>query len=141
MKDLPSKCLISAILADDTESACSLLNSHPLLFNDPIKGSTLQAEALYCAIKRGNNPIIKSILNFNLSCDVAFFNFCGETPLGLALRGGLTDILPFLLLRTDKNFALYVASKFHHQELLQYLRANCVFKARLLLSLGLPLAA
>ena len=89
------------------------------------------------AIKTADTELLKEILNFNTISDIHFFQYCGETPIGLAFTEGKKEILPLLLKRTDKYFALHIAAKLKKEKLIHFLLENCLFKENFLRFLGL----
>lgn len=127
----------AAILAADTAKALELVQNHQSIFLDPIGGAFLHAQIAYCAIKNANREILQSLLKLPVLSDIQFFKYCGHTPLSLAIEEGREDLLPLLLAKTDKNFALHMAVKLKSSKTIQVLMKKCVFAERLLHFLGL----
>lgn len=128
---------VAAILAADTATAISVLHDNHALFMDPLQGGLFHAKALYYAIKKANLEIIKQLLHLNVHSDVYFYNFCGESPISLVLSEGLKEVIPEILSKTDKSFALALAVKLHDNKAIDYLLSHCAFKDRFLNYLGL----
>lgn len=135
--------IISAILAADTTTALSLLQDNHNLLLDPLEGPLIHAEMLYYAIKKANIQVIRYLLSLCVGSDVPFYNFCGHTPLSLVMEQDLQgikelkDMVPEIIAKTDKNFALCMAVQFHDTKITNLLLKTCVFKDRLLKYLGL----
>lgn len=131
--------VIAALMAADTNTALALLQDQQATLLDPLAGAPIQAEFLYYAIKKTNTDVIKFLLHFckGNGVDVAFFNFCGNTPIGLALDEGYKEAIPSLLLNVDKNFALMMAIKLNHTSLVELLLKTFPFKAKFLQFLGI----
>lgn len=125
--------VLGALMAADTPTALSLLSDQQGIFLDPLEGATLHAEFLYCAIKQANIDVTRYLLNLCIPSDVSFYHHCGTTPLGLALeQGGLEEVIPLMLEKTDKNFALYTAVQLHNNRLKDLLLKTCSFKDKFL---------
>lgn len=125
--------VLAALMAADTPTAMNLLADHQLVFLDPLEGASLHAECLYGAIKQANTEVIRYLLSLCISSDVSFYNHCGSTPLGLALeQGGLEEVIPLMLEKTDKDFALYTAVQLNHSRLKELLLKSCCFKDKFL---------
>lgn len=137
MIDLLIPGILSVLSANNTPAALELLQEGQMAFNNPIQGAALHAEMLYSCIKNANLEVLKSLLNLRVLSDIYFLKFCGHTPISLALEEGKVDLLPLLLAKTDKNFALHMAVKLKQEKTLKYLLATCIFKERLLKFLGL----
>lgn len=134
--------VIAALMVADTNAALTLLQDHRSALLDPLSGATLQAEFLYYAIKKANMDVIKFLLNFGqgTGIDIPFFNFCGNTPIGLALEEGgegFKEVVPNILSCTDKNFALMMAVKLNHSSVVNLLLKTFAFKDRFLRLLGI----
>ncbi len=132
--------IIGAILAADTTTALSLLQDNHDLLLDPLEGPLMHAEMLYYAIKKANIQVIRYLLSLCVGSDVPFYNFCGHTPLSLIMEQNLTelkDIVPEVIAKTDKNFALCMAVQLHDSKITDLLLKTCVFKDKLLKYLGL----
>jgi hypothetical protein len=129
--------VLSVLTANNTPAVLQLLQEGQVAFNHPIEGAALHAEMLYSCIKNANQEVLKSLLNLKVLSDIVFFKFCGHTPISLALENGNIDLLPLLLTKTDKNFALHMAVKLKQEKTLKYLLTTCIFKERLLKFLGL----
>lgn len=129
--------IVSALMHSDTQTVMSLLQDAKEAFKDPLEGPGLHAEVLYYAIKKANHDAINFLLNLCVPSDISFFNYCGQSPLGLALEEGLNEEVPLLIAKTDTSFALCMAVKLKNSKIVQLLRRHCVFKDRLLHSLGL----
>lgn len=140
MKHLLSQGVLASLQAADTQNGLQLLRESQLLFLEPIEGSKLHAESLYYAIKTNKQDIARFLLNLPVASDVAFFKFCGQTPLSLAIEENHIDLLPILLTKTDKNFALHMAVKLNLAKTKTLLLTRCAFKARLLQFLGVQAA-
>ncbi len=130
--------VIAALMVADTNAALTLLQDHQFVLLDPLSGATLQAEFLYYAIKKTNADVIKFLLNFGRGAgvDIPFFNFCGNTPIGLALEEDFKEVVPSLLSITDKNFALMMAVKLNHSSVVDLLLKTFAFKDKFLQFLG-----
>lgn len=141
MIEVLSQGIISAIVSADTVTAIALLKEHQSWFTDPIQGIWLHSQALYYAIKHSNKhsniEVLKALLSLPVTSDVPFFKFCGYTPISLAIEEGHNEILPLLLIKTDKNFALHMAVKLNLTKTKDYLLSKCVFKDKLLKFLGI----
>lgn len=131
--------VIAAVLAADTNTALALLQDHQNMLLDPLAGASIQAEFLYYAIKKTNADVIKVLLNISegAGLDIPFFNFCGNTPIGLALEENYQEVIPTLLSNTDKNFALMTAVKLNHKHSISLLLKTFAFKLKFLQFLGL----
>lgn len=129
--------VIAALMVADTNTALGLLNESQGLFLDPLEGASLHAEILYCALKQSNKEVIRFLLNIPVTSDLSFYHLCGETPVSLALNQGLDDMLPFILEKTDKNFALCTAVQLKNSRLKDLLLKTTQFKDKLLTYLGL----
>src|SRR5437868_4023321 len=103
----------------------------------PIVPQESQAELLYRAIKSDQLDIMKSLLEQTDSLDIEFYEYCGDTPISLALTEGKSDLLPFLMKKTDKNFALHTAVHCKQAFIIRYLLQNCAYKEKFLRFLGL----
>jgi hypothetical protein len=137
MIDLIPREILSAIVAADTPAALALLQSYKATFLEPIEGALIHAEMLYCAIKHTNQEVVRFLLEIPIISDISFFKFCGQTPISYAIEGNHDALLPMLLAKTDKNFALHVAVKFNFLKTKTFLLTKCVFKEKLLHFLGL----
>lgn len=131
--------VITALIAADTQTALALLQDQQMALLDPLAGASLQAELLYFAIKKTNTEVIQFLLSFckGNGVDIPFFNFCGNTPIGLALEEGFKEVVPSLLSSTDKNFALMTAVKLQNKNLIELLLKTFSFKTKFLKFLGL----
>jgi len=131
--------ILAALIVADTHTAIALLSDNQSAFLDPLSGANLQAEILYHAIKRANADVIRFLVNLgdNMKMDVPFYAYCGETPLSLALREGLTEVIPTLLSKADKYFSLSMAVKFHNTRLIDMLLKTFTFKQKFLQFVGL----
>jgi len=137
MLDLLYQGLLTSISSSDTATALALLQEHRAEFLDPIEGICLHARALYYAIKSANREVIQYLLNLPVLSDIVFFKFCGHTPISLAVEEGREDLVPLLLAKTDKNFALHMAVKLKLFKTKRLLLKKCFFKEKLLRFLGL----
>jgi hypothetical protein len=95
------------------------------------------AESLYRAIKTDRLDFIEALMPENVISDIEFFQYCGETPVGLAIREGKERLLPILLAKADKCLALDAAVRLNQISVIQYLRAKCPYSQRFLGFLGL----
>jgi len=134
--ELVAREIVNAILLADTARALSLIQDSQVAFSDPA-GVYLHAEALYGAIKKANMAVMSALFDIPVHSDVAFFKFCGTTPLSAAIEGGHEALLPLLLRKTDQSFALHMAVKLKLHKSLVFLRKNCFFKQKFLTFLGL----
>jgi hypothetical protein len=132
MINLFCKGVMAALMAADTPTALNLLGDGQGVFLDPLEGATLHAEILYCAIKHANRDVITWLMNLCISSDVSFYNYCGHTPVGLVLEEGLNDMLPLMLSKTDKSFALYTAVQLKNTKLQDLLLRSCIYKEKFL---------
>ncbi len=132
MTDSLCQEILQAILTADTHMSLDLLRKGKSIFLDPVKGITFHAEALYCAIKKNNEAVIQFLSDLPVRSDIAFFKFCGNTPLGMAIEDDHLDLLPLLLKKTDKNFALHMAVKFNQSKSKQVLLQKYSFKKKFL---------
>lgn len=137
MSELLYQSLVTSLLASDTGAALDLLRENQSLFLDPIEGVLLHARVLYCAIKQANQEVIRFLLGLPVLSDIVFFKFCGHTPLSFAIENNNTVVLPLLLQKIDKNFALHMAIKVNLPKTRDFLLSHCLFKAKLLQFLGL----
>lgn len=139
MIKLFAQSVIAALLASDTPKAITLLQDNQTMLQDPLAGANLLAEFLYFSIKKANAKVIQVLLNSaqGIGIDVPFFNYCGNTAIGLALEEGYQEVLPSLLSRTDRQFALMMAVKLHHASTIEFLLKNFAFKEKFLKFLGL----
>ena len=117
--ELVAREIVNAILSADTARALSLIHDSQVAFSDP-GGVYLHAEALYGAIKKANIAVISALFAMPVHSDVAFFKFCGTTPLSAAIEGGHEALLPLLLRKTDQSFALHMAVKLKLQKSLVF---------------------
>lgn len=131
------KGIISAIIVADTTAALSLLQDNQAILFHPFEGPLLHAEILYYAIKKANVEVIRYLLGLHVDSDIPFYNFCGHTPLSLVVETGLNEVVPEVIAKTDKNFALSMAVKFQNSKIINLLLKQCVFKDRLLKYLNL----
>jgi len=131
--------ILCAIAAADTAVALSLLKTHKESFLEPIEGALRHAELLYCAIKYDDQSVVIFLLGLPVISDISFFRFCGHTPLSYAIEENHDSLLPILLAKTDKNFALHMAVKLNFLKTKTLLLKQCTFKAKLLHFLELPL--
>lgn len=131
--------ILTAILStnSDITQTLALLKEGQYIFSDPLCGMALHAEVVYSAIKQGKKEILKHLLNLPIISDINFFKFCGHTPLSLAIEEGKQDLIPLLLAKTDKNFALHMAVKLKQEKIKKLLLSNSVFKPKFLKFLGL----
>lgn len=130
--------VIAALMVADTSAALSLLQDNQTAFLAPLAGARLEAQILYCAIKKSNLEVIKRLLSLGpQGIDVPFYNYCGDIPLSLALKEGLNEVIPTLLSKTDKNFALQMAVTQKNSSLINLLRRSFPYKAQFLRYLGL----
>lgn len=132
--------VLGALMVADTPSALALLNDSQGALLDPLEGPALHAELLYYSIKHANKDVIMHLVGLCIPSDVSFFNYCGFTPAGLAMEEGLDEMVPLILEKTDKQFALYTAVQLKNVKLRDLLLKTCVFKDRLLRYLGLATA-
>jgi hypothetical protein len=95
------------------------------------------AESLYRAIKSDRLDFVEALIPENVVSDIEFFQYCGETPVGLAIREGRERLLPILLAKADKYFALDAAVRLNQVPVIQYLRSKCPYPQRFLGFLGL----
>lgn len=126
--ELLSREILSAILAADTYKALALIQDYQVIFSDPVNGLCIHAEALHSAIKKANIAVMQALLALPLNSDLNFFKFCGTTPISAAVEGGHEKLLPLLLAKTDKHFALYIASKLKLRKSLSFLLQHGFFK-------------
>lgn len=96
-----------------------------------------EAKALYTAIKNDNVDILRSLLEHDGISDFHFFHYCGETPISMALSENKQDLLPVLLNKTNKHFALHIAVKLKKEQVIRYLLSHCQFSSKFLHFLGL----
>jgi hypothetical protein len=132
--------ILTSISAADTPSALTLLQTHKTMFLEPIEGTLMHAELLYSAIKYNNQDVVRFLLALPIVSDITFFKFCGYTPLSYAIEENYVALLPLLLAKTDKNFALHMAVKLNLSKTKAFLLSKCVFKEKLLGFLGLSLS-
>lgn len=127
-----------ALMTADTATALDLLQENQAAFQDPLSGLRLEAELLYYAIKKANLKVIDYLFSLgNPGVDVPFYNFCGDVPIGLALKEGLNEALPTLLSHIDKNFALQTAVTSKNTSLIDLLLKSFPYKEHFLRYLGL----
>lgn len=132
MMDALSQEILNSILAADTEVSLALLEEGRSLFLDPVKGISFHAEALYCAIKKANHKVVQSLFELPTRSDIAFFKLCGNTPIGVAVEENRNELLPLLLTKTDKSFALHMAVKLNFKKTKKILLNKCSFKKKFL---------
>jgi len=137
MIDLLLQGVAACITSADTTGALALLQEHQLTFSDPIEGVSFHAQALYYAIKNANTEVLGYLLSIPVLSDISFFKFCGHTPLSLAVEEGKTELVPLLLAKTNKDFALHMAVKLDLVKTKDFLLKKCVFKEKLLKFLSL----
>ncbi len=137
MIELLRQGLLSGLQAADTPTALALLQEHRALFLDPIEGAILHAKTVYYAIKQGNKAVLQFLLNLPVVSDVSFFQFCGQTPLSMAIENNQYELISPLLSKTDKDFALHMAVTLHMEKTKSFLLNKCHFRARLLNFLGI----
>lgn len=94
-------------------------------------------EVLYRAIKTDNLDTLKALLAQGELSDIHFFQYCGDTPLGLAVAEGKEQLVPLLFPSTDKCFALHAAVKLKQEGVVRYLREHCSYQDKFLHFLGL----
>lgn len=138
MLETVSREISRSIAAADTAAALSLLKTHKASFLEPVEGALRHAELLYCAIKYDNQAVARFLLELPVISDISFFRFCGHTPLSYAIEENHDALLPILLAKTDKNFALHMAVKLNMLKTKAFLLSRCAFKEKLLRFLGLP---
>jgi Ankyrin repeats (3 copies) len=137
MNELVYQSIIASLLASDTQGALNLLQDNRSLFFDPIEGILLHARVLYCAIAQANQEVIRFLVSLPILSDIVFFKFCGHTPLSFAIEENNKVVLPLLLQKMDKNFALHMAIKLNFNKTRDFLLKHCHFKVKLLRFLGL----
>jgi len=137
MLDVILQGVFASILSADTASALALLREHQANLLDPVEGVGLYSQILYCAIKHTNLEVMKYLLNLPVISDIPFYQFCGHTPLSLAVEEGHTALIPMLLAKTDKNFALHMAVKLNLIKTKTLLLSKYVFKEKLMRYLDL----
>lgn len=131
--------ILASIVTADTPTALTLLQAYKAKFLEPIEGALMHAEMLYCAIKYTNQEVVKFLLELPVISDIAFFKFCGHTPVSYAVEENHPVLIPLLLAKTDKSFALHMAVKLNLFKTKALLLKKCVFKEKLLRFLGLSL--
>ena len=131
--------ILCSIAAGDTPAALALLQANKASFLEPIEGVLKHAELLYCAIKYNNQAVVRFLLDLPVISDISFFRFCGHTPLSYAIEDNHEALLPILLAKTDKNFALHMSVKLNLFKTKTYLLKKSVFKEKLLHFLELSL--
>lgn len=131
------QAIIAAILSADTSTALSLLQDGREALMEPLEGPIFHAEVLYYAIKKANKDVLQHLLNLCVGSDVSFYQYCGQTPLSLVVEEGWNEMIPSVLAKTDKNFALLMAVKLHNNKIVDLLMSKCTFKERFLRYLGL----
>ncbi len=131
------KGILAAILASDTANALSILQDSQSFLLDPLEGPLLHAEVLYYAIKKSNIDVIKYLLKLNVCSDLSFYHYCGHTPLSLAMEENIKEVVPDIIGKTDKNFALAMAVQQRDNKLVDLLLNKCQYKERFLRYLGL----
>ena len=124
--------MIAAIANPDPAVGIANLQAKDALFLDPIEGAYLHAEALYTAIRNKNVAAIRHLLNLSVRSDIAFFRFCGNTPLGLAIEENYRDIIPAIMQKTDRNFAFHMAVTLGQEKVKRLLLKSGAVKERLL---------
>ncbi|HXH55638.1 MAG TPA: ankyrin repeat domain-containing protein [Gammaproteobacteria bacterium] len=124
--------ILCSIAAADTPAALALLHTHKASFLEPIEGTLKHAEFLYCAIQYNNQAVVRFLLDLPVISDISFFKFCGHTPLSYAIEQNHDALLPILLTKTDKNFALHMAVKLNLLKTKTFLLNQCTFKPKLL---------
>ena len=124
--------MMAAIGDPNPEVALDSLKAKDALFLDPIEGAYLHAEALYAAIRRHNLAAVRHLLNLSVRSDIAFFKFCGNTPLGLVIEENYRDLVTLILHKTDRNFAFHMAVKLGQEKVKRLLLKNGAVKTRLI---------
>ena len=137
MVNLLFQDVLATIANPDAADMLQRLQLQGGLFLDSIQGITLHAEALYAAIKKANTQAVEYLLSLPVHSDVAFFKFCGNTPIGLAVEENHPELLKTLLQKSDKNFALLMAAKLGQMKVKELLLRQGNFKAKLLKLLAL----
>lgn len=137
LESLMCQGVLTSLLVSDPATALSLLHDYQADFLDPVEGVCLHAQVLYCAMKNANKEVMQYLLNLPILSDIAFFKFCGQTPISLAIEEGHEEWMPLLLAKTDKNFALHMAVQLKSNKTVQLLLGKCFFKQKLLKFLGL----
>lgn len=94
-------------------------------------------ETLYRSIKMDNLDALKTLVNQDEVSDIHFFNYCGDTPIGLAVSEGKSRLLPLLLAKSNKCFALHAAVRLKQASVVKYLREHYPYQPRFLQFLGL----
>jgi hypothetical protein len=138
MNELLYKSVLSSFLAvKNTTTALELLREGAFLFNGSIEGQSFYAEILYYAIKSGEVEVIQYLLNLKIFSDITFFKYCGHTPISLVIQEGKQHLVPLILAKTDKNFALHIAVMLGQERTKNLLLSNCAYTERFLAMLGL----
>lgn len=137
MVDLLFQAALAAIANPDSVDALQKLQEQGSLFLDSVQGIGFHAEALYAAIKKANTQAVEYLLSLPVHSDIAFFKFCGNTPIGLAIEENHLELVTALLQKSDKNFALLMAVKLGQIKVKELLIRQGCFKAKLLKLLGL----
>ena len=124
--------MMAAISDPNPQVGVASLQAKDALFLDPIEGAYLHAEALYAAIQKHNLAAVKHLLNLTVRSDIAFFKFCGNTPLGLVIEENHRDLVSTMLQKTDRNFAFHMAVKLGQEKVKRLLLKSGTVKARLI---------
>lgn len=94
-------------------------------------------EWLYRAIKSDRHDMLTMVLARNEVSDIQFYNYCGNTPIGLAISEGKENLLTTLWPKADKSFALHTAVQLKQENVIKYLQSNHLYKPKFLGFLGL----
>lgn len=127
----------TAIMAADTGAALSLLQEHKSELLLPIEGCVLHAKLLYCTLKHPDPKILDFLLKLPVFSDISFFQYCGHTPLSLALEEGHPELASLLATKIDKKFALQMATNLKMKKTTQFLLNHFTYTERFLKMLGL----
>lgn len=137
MVDLVFQDILATIAHASPADTLQKLQVQGALFLDSLDGITLHAEALYAAIKKTNYKAVEYLLSLPVHSDIAFFKFCGNTPIGLAVEENRSELLDTLLKKSDKNFALLMAVKLGQAKVKELLMRDGNFKGKFLKLLSL----
>ena len=123
--------MMAAIGDPNPQVALDSLRAKDALFLDPIEGAYLHAEALYAAIQKHNLAAVRYLLNLAVRSDIAFFKFCGNTPLGLVVEENYRDLVTLILQKTDRNFAFHMSVKLGQEKVKRLLLKSGTVKEKL----------
>lgn len=115
------------------QAADAVLAKYRSVLKDRLTGANLYVLMLFRAIKEANQQVVEFLLEVKKMPEFKFQQHFGYTPFGLACKLDCHALLPILLKHSDKNFAMYVASKFSRTKAVSLLaKYKTMFNRKLL---------